>query len=66
MGTWIWGAAVMAIVFIIAGGIAWWLAHGCALTSDRRDRRVLGGLLALGCLAVLLDFETALRVSADA
>ena len=64
MGTWIWGAATMAIVLIIAGGIAWWLAHGCVLTRIGATGAVLGGLLALGTLAVALDFDSALRVSA--
>ena len=64
MGTWIWGAATMAIVLVIAGGIAWWLAHGCALTRIGAIGAVLGGLLALGTLAVTLDFDSALRVSA--
>ena len=64
MGTWIWGAATMAIVVVIAGGIAWWLAHGCALTRIGSTGAILGGLLALGTLNVALDFESALRVSA--
>lgn len=64
MGTWIWGAAVMAIVLIIAGGIAWWLAHGCPLTRIGAAGAVLGGVVALGSLAVMLDFDAALRLSA--
>ncbi len=66
MGTWIWGAATMAIVLVIAGGLAWWLAHGCALTRVGAIGAVLGGLFALGTLAVTLDFDSALRVSATA
>ncbi len=57
MGTWIWGAAVMAIVVIIAGGIAWWLARGCVLTTIGAVGAVVGGVIALGTLAVTLDFD---------
>jgi hypothetical protein len=54
----------MAIVLVFAGGIAWWLAHGCVLTRIGATGAVLGGLLALGTLTVALDFDSALRVSA--
>ena len=54
----------MAIVLIIAGGIAWWLAHGCVLARIGATGAVLGGLVSLGTLAVALDFDSALRVSA--
>ena len=64
MGTWIWGAAVMAIVLIFAGGIAWWLARGCKLTMTGAAGAVVGGVIALGSLAVMLDFDAALRLSA--
>src|SRR5262245_29859990 len=64
MGPWIWGAAVLAIVVIIAGGIAWWLAHGCIVTIIGAAGAVIGGVLGLGVLAIMLDFDTALRVSA--
>ena len=32
MGEWMWGAVVMSVAVIIAGGIAWWLARGCVVT----------------------------------
>ena len=64
MGSWIWGAAVMAIVLIFAGGIAWWLARGCKLTMTGAAGAVVGGVIALGALAIMLDFDAALRLSA--
>ena len=64
MGTWIWGAAVMAIVLILAGGLAWLLARGCVLSMIGAIGAVVGGVIALGSLAVMLDFDAALRLSA--
>ena len=64
MGSWIWGAAVMAIVLILAGTIAWWLARGCVLSMIGAVGAVTGGVVALGSLAVMLDFDAALRLSA--
>lgn len=64
MGTWIWGAAVMAIVVIIAGGIAWWLARGCIVTIIGATGAMVGGVVALGALAVMIDLDSALRISA--
>jgi uncharacterized membrane protein len=60
---WIWGAVVLAIVLVIAGGIAWWLARGCVLTIIGATGAVLGGLVALISLVLLLDPDVGLRVS---
>lgn len=65
MGPWIWGAAVLAIVVILAGGVAWWLARGCVVTIIGAAGAVVGGVIALGVLPVMLDFDMALRVSAS-
>lgn len=59
-----WGAVVLAIVLVIAGGIAWWLARGCTLTIIGAAGAVLGGVVSLVSLAVLLDTEAALRTAA--
>lgn len=64
VGAWIWGAVVLAIVLVFAGGIAWWLARGCMLTMIGAAGAVIGGLAALIALVVLLDPDTALRVAA--
>ena len=64
VGDWIWGAMVLAIVLVIAGGIAWWLAHGCALTRIGAVGAVIGGLASLLSLAVLIDPDAALRAAA--
>ena len=64
MGSWIWGAAVMAIVLIFAGSLAWFLARGCKLTMTGAVGAVVGGVIALGALAIMLDFDAALRLSA--
>ena len=61
---WIWGAVVLAIVLVIAGGIAWWLARGCVLTMIGATGAIVGGVMSLVALAVLLDLDTGLRVSA--
>ncbi|MGX5771954.1 hypothetical protein ACWKWN_14485 [Microbacterium trichothecenolyticum] len=63
MDAWIWGAVVLAIVLVIAGGIAWWLARGCALTIIGATGAILGGLVALISLVLLLDPDVGLRVS---
>jgi hypothetical protein len=63
MGEWMWSAVVMAIVVIIAGGIAWWLARGCVVTIIGAAGAILGGLAALASLVVLLDPEIALRAA---
>ena len=55
----------MAIVLVIAGGIAWWLAHGCVVTRIGAAGAIFGGVVALGSLAVMIDFDAALRVSAS-
>ncbi len=54
---------MLAIVLVIAGGIAWWLARGCALTIVGATGAILGGLVALFSLVVLLDPDAGLRVS---
>lgn len=64
MDAWIWGAVVLAIVLVIAGGIAWWLARGCVLTMIGATGAIVGGVMSLVALAVLLDLDTGLRVSA--
>ena len=61
---WIWGAVVLAIVLVIAGGIAWWLARGCMLTRIGATGAIFGGVLSLIALVVLLDSEAGLRVAA--
>lgn len=61
---WIWGAVVLAIVLVIAGGIAWWLARGCVLTIIGATGAILGGVVSLIALAVLIDLDTGLRVAA--
>ena len=61
---WIWGAVVLALVLVIAGGIAWWLAHGCMLTRVGATGAIFGGVLSLFALVVLLDPEAGLRASA--
>lgn len=53
----------MAVVVIIAGGIAWWLARGCVVTIVGAAGAIVGGLAALGSLVVLLDPEVALRAA---
>jgi len=63
MGAWMWGAVVMAIVLIVAGGITWWIANGCTVAIVGAVGAILGGLAALACLAILIDPEMALRVS---
>jgi len=60
---WIWGAVVLAIVLVIAGGIAWWLARGCVLTIIGATGAILGGLVALISLVLLLDPDVGLRVA---
>ncbi|MDR7183217.1 hypothetical protein ACFVSU_05520 [Microbacterium sp. NPDC058062] len=63
MDAWIWGAVVLAIVLVIAGGIAWWLARGCVLTIIGATGAILGGLVALISLVLLLDPDVGLRVA---
>lgn len=55
---------MLAIVVIIAGGIAWWLARGCVITTIGALGAIIGGVIGLGVLTVMLDFDTALRISA--
>ncbi len=64
MDAWIWGAVVLAIVLVIAGGIAWWLARGCVLTLIGATGAIVGGLLSLLVLVLLLDPEAGLRAAA--
>jgi hypothetical protein len=61
---WIWGAVVLALVLVIAGGIAWWLARGCMLTRVGATGAIVGGVLSLIALVVLLDPEAGLRAAA--
>lgn|GEM_PF-2754938 len=63
MDAWIWGAVVLAIVLVIAGGIAWWLARGCVLTMIGATGAIVGGVVSLIVLVVLLDPEAGLRAS---
>ncbi|MGL4257098.1 MAG: hypothetical protein ACRCSL_12250 [Microbacterium sp.] len=65
VGVWVWGTVVLAIVLVIAGGIAWWLARGCALTRIGALGAVLGGVVALGALAMVLDTDAALTAAAS-
>ncbi|MDQ7879584.1 hypothetical protein Q9R08_16455 [Microbacterium sp. QXD-8] len=64
MDAWIWGAVVLAIVLVFAGGIAWWLARGCVLTMIGATGAVVGGVLSLIALVVLLDPDAGLRAAA--
>jgi hypothetical protein len=61
---WIWGAVVLAIVLVIAGGIAWWLARGCVLTMIGATGAIVGGVVSLISLAVILDLDAGLRAAA--
>jgi hypothetical protein len=61
---WIWGAVSLAIVLILAGGLAWWLARGCVLTMIGATGAVVGGVASLISLAVLLDPAAGLRTAA--
>ena len=61
---WIWGAVVLAIVLVIAGGIAWWLARGCVLTIVGATGAIIGGVMSLIALVVLLDPDAAQRAAA--
>jgi hypothetical protein len=61
---WIWGAVVLALVLVTAGGIAWWLARGCVLTRVGATGAIFGGVLSLIALVVLLDPEAGLRAAA--
>jgi hypothetical protein len=54
----------MALVVVLAGAIAWWLAHGCVVTRIGAAGAIAGGVVALGALAVMMDFDAALRLSA--
>lgn len=54
---------MLAIVLVIAGGIAWWLARGCVLTIIGATGAILGGLVALISLVLLLDPDVGLRVA---
>jgi hypothetical protein len=64
VGEWIWGAVALAIVLIVAGGIAWWLARGCVLTMIGATGAIVGGVMALLCLVVLIDPDAGLRAAA--
>ena len=64
MGAWVWGAVALAIVLVVAGGIAWWLAHGCRLTIIGAAGAVAGGVVSLIALTVLLDTDLSLRLAA--
>ena len=46
MGEWMWGAVVMSIAVIVAGGIAWWLARGCVVTIIGAVGAIVGLVLA--------------------
>jgi hypothetical protein len=59
-----WGAVVLAIVLVIAGGIAWWLARGCVLTMVGATGAIVGGVMSLIALVVLLDPDAGLRAAA--
>lgn len=63
MDAWIWGAVSLAIVLILAGGLAWWLARGCVLTMIGATGAVIGGVASLISLVVLLDPITSLRTA---
>ena len=55
---------MLAIVLVIAGGIAWWLARGCTLTRIGAAGAVIGGVVSLMSLAALLDTDASLRIAA--
>lgn len=55
---------MLAIVLVVAGGIAWWLARGCVLTMVGATGAIIGGVMSLGALVVLLDPDAALRAAA--
>jgi hypothetical protein len=61
---WIWGAVVLAIVLVIAGGISWWLARGCMLTIVGATGAIIGGVMSLIALVVLLDPDAGQRAAA--
>ena len=61
---WMWGAVVLALVLVVAGAIAWWLARGCVLTRVGATGAIAGGVLSLIALVVLLDPEAGLRAAA--
>ncbi len=61
---WIWGAVVLAIVLVVAGGIAWWLARGCVLTKVGATGAIVGGVVSLIALVVLLDPNAGLSAAA--
>ncbi|MFC0197936.1 hypothetical protein ACFFIR_13760 [Microbacterium arthrosphaerae] len=63
MDAWIWGAVAMALVLVVAGGIAWWLARGCVLTMVGATGAILGGVISLVTVSVMLDPDTALRAA---
>jgi hypothetical protein len=64
VGIWVWGAAVLAIVLILAGGLAWWLARGCTLTRIGAAGAVIGGVVSLMALAIVFDTDAALSGAA--
>ena len=55
---------MLAIVLVIAGGIAWWLARGCVLTIVGATGAIIGGVMSLIALVVLLDPDAAQRAAA--
>jgi len=61
---WTWGAVAFAVVLVIAGGIAWWLARGCVFTMIGATGAIVGGLAALFSVVLLIDPESAFRVAA--
>lgn len=55
---------MLAIVLVIAGGIAWWLARGCVLTKIGATGAIVGGVLSLIALVLLIDLDAGLRAAA--
>ncbi|WP_169581378.1 MULTISPECIES: hypothetical protein [Microbacterium] len=63
VGVWVWGAAVLALVIVAAGAIAWWLARGCRLTRIGAAGAMLGGVVSLVAVAAVLDTDASLRTA---
>lgn len=63
MGAGIWAAAIIALVLVVAGGIAWWLARGCIVTRIGAAGALIGGAVSMVLLAALLDPDAALRAA---
>lgn len=63
MGPWMWSAVFFAIALIFAGGVAWWLGRGCAVTITGAVGAIVGGVGSVLCLSLILDPDAAMRTS---